>query len=72
MNQSQSDDTRREDDYSSMWEALEADYDYIRPTRGEIREGVILRVAPNEVLVDIGAKQDAVVSSCLLYTSRCV
>ncbi len=42
---------------------MAAQYDYVHPARGDIRKGQILRVSPNEVLVDIGAKTDAVVST---------
>lgn len=34
-----------------------------QPMPGEIREGVIARVTPNEILVDIGAKSEGVISA---------
>lgn len=38
-------------------------YDLETPRRGEIRTGVIARVSPNDILVDIGAKSEGVISS---------
>lgn len=32
------------------------------PSRGEIRHGVLARVTPNEILVDIGAKSEGIIS----------
>jgi small subunit ribosomal protein S1 len=37
------------------------EYDYDRPRRGDIREGVILSVGEHDLVVDIGAKRDAIV-----------
>lgn len=36
-------------------------YDYRKPRRGELLEGVILNVDDNEVIVDVGVKHDALV-----------
>nr|MBN1228285.1 S1 RNA-binding domain-containing protein [Anaerolineae bacterium] len=36
-------------------------YDYRKPRRGELLEGVILNVGDNEVIVDVGVKHDALV-----------
>lgn len=41
--------------------ALLDDYEYERPKRAQILEGVILDVGENEVLVDVGLKRDAFV-----------
>jgi small subunit ribosomal protein S1 len=57
-----------QDDFAALWESMAAEYDYVHPTRGDIRKGQILSVSPNEVLVDIGAKTDAVVSNRDLET----
>jgi small subunit ribosomal protein S1 len=38
-------------------------YDLETPRRGEIRTGVIARVSENDILVDIGAKSEGVISS---------
>ncbi len=47
-----------------MWEYLQQEeYDYQRPERGEIRKGIVLRKDSNEVVLDIGVKLDAVVTS---------
>ena len=41
---------------------LESDYGLTMPLRGEIREGVIARITPNEILVDVGAKSEGVIN----------
>jgi len=40
---------------------IESDYDYTRPKRGDIREAVILFVAEDELIVDLGVKRDGIV-----------
>ena len=60
--------TEPQEDFATLWENMAAEYDYVHPVRGDIRKGQILTVSPNEVLVDIGAKTDAVVSSRDLET----
>lgn len=48
---------------TSMEELLEQEeFFYERPQRGTIRTGVIISVRPDEILVDIGAKREGVVS----------
>jgi small subunit ribosomal protein S1 len=47
----------------SFLEMLEASFDYTPPQRGEIRDAIILQVEPNEIIVDMGAKQDGIVTS---------
>lgn len=44
-----------------MWEYLNNGYNFSPPQRGEIREGLILKIEPEQVIVDIGAKRDAIV-----------
>ncbi|MCR4407997.1 MAG: 30S ribosomal protein S1 [Anaerolineae bacterium] len=39
------------------------DYDFKRLQRGDIVEGIIVRVSPNEVLVDVGSKSEGIISS---------
>lgn len=39
------------------------EYNYQRPKRGEIRSGVVVVVGPNEIVVDVGAKREGVVST---------
>ena len=38
-------------------------YDYDNPQRGEILKGVILDIAENSILLDVGLKRDAIVTS---------
>lgn len=44
-----------------MWEYINNGYSYSPPYRGQIREGIILEVEPDQIIVDVGAKRDAVV-----------
>ncbi|MBA3533670.1 MAG: S1 RNA-binding domain-containing protein [Ardenticatenales bacterium] len=47
-----------------MWEYLNQEqYDYQRPERGEIRQGVVIRKDSNEIILDVGVKLDAVITS---------
>ncbi|MBC7249329.1 MAG: 30S ribosomal protein S1, partial [Anaerolineae bacterium] len=39
------------------------EYDFKRLKRGDIVEGVIVRVSPDEVLVDVGSKSEGIISS---------
>jgi small subunit ribosomal protein S1 len=48
-------------DGTTTFEALLDDYDYQRPHRGELLEGVVLSADERQVLVDVGLKRDAVV-----------
>ena len=41
---------------------LDSDYGLSLPTRGEIREGVVARITPSEILVDVGAKSEGVIT----------
>jgi small subunit ribosomal protein S1 len=40
---------------------LEADADFDIPERGDLREGLIVEIRPNELLVNIGGKRDGIV-----------
>lgn len=40
---------------------LEADTDFDLPERGDLREGVIVEIRPNELLVNVGSKRDGVI-----------
>jgi len=51
------------DEDESFLEMLEASFDYAPPQRGEIRNAIILQIEPNEIIVDMGAKQDGIVTS---------
>ncbi|GAB4529937.1 MAG: S1 RNA-binding domain-containing protein [Anaerolineae bacterium] len=39
------------------------EYTYQRPKRGEIRTGMVVLVGPDEIIVDVGAKREGVVST---------
>lgn len=49
-------------DANPMFALLDSDYGLSMPSRGEIREGVIARVTPSEILVDVGAKSEGVIN----------
>lgn len=38
------------------------EYDYARPRRGEVREATILEIGANDIVVNLGAKRDGIVS----------
>jgi ribosomal protein S1 len=48
-------------DTSEMGELPVEDWDYQRPRRGEVRDGVILAIGDQEIIVDVGAKRDGLV-----------
>jgi small subunit ribosomal protein S1 len=48
-------------DMSEMGELPVEDWDYQRPKRGEVRDGVILAIQDQEIIVDVGAKRDGIV-----------
>src|SRR6187431_3160747 len=45
-----------------MSSLTEAEYTYKRPKFGDIVQGVVVRAAPHEVLVDIGTKSEAIIA----------
>ncbi len=45
------------------WTKLLDEYDYARPQRGELREGMIMQIEDNGVLVSIGTKREGVIPS---------
>jgi len=55
--------TEEEKQESLLWEEYleEGEYDYQRPKRGEIRDGIILRKDEDQIIVDIGAKREGIV-----------
>jgi len=53
----------RDATFAELWEQYAERYPHVVPQRGDVRDGVILHAGRDEVLVDIGAKQDAVLSS---------
>ena len=48
-------------EFASEFAQLLADYDFEQPYRGQILEGVIIKVDGDDVLVDVGLKRDAIV-----------
>jgi small subunit ribosomal protein S1 len=40
------------------WTQLLNEYDYARPQRGEVREGVIMKLESDSILVSIGSKRE--------------
>ncbi len=50
-----------ESDTSEMGELPVEDWDYQRPRRGEVRPGIVLAKAEQEIIVDVGAKRDGIV-----------
>lgn len=51
---------RLEQEFSEL---IEGDYDYERPQRGEVREGVILSIGESDMVVDMGGKRDGIVQA---------
>jgi small subunit ribosomal protein S1 len=47
----------------SMDVLLQKGYDYKRPRRGDIRQGIVLSVDPERVVLDLGLKRDGIVSA---------
>jgi small subunit ribosomal protein S1 len=43
------------------WTQLLDEYDYARPQRGELRDGVVMQIEDNGVLVSIGTKREGVI-----------
>jgi small subunit ribosomal protein S1 len=55
----QADSTDQADQFAAM---LEADYDYERLQRREIREATIVLIDENEIIVDLGVKRDGIIT----------
>jgi small subunit ribosomal protein S1 len=55
----QADTTQQADQFAAM---LEADYDYERLQRREIREATIVLMDENEIIVDLGVKRDGIIT----------
>jgi small subunit ribosomal protein S1 len=47
----------------SMENLLDQAYDFKRLKRGDVAEGIIVQVSPGEVLVDVGAKSEGIISN---------
>ena len=51
------------DEFASLWEEYQADYDYVEPERGATRDATVVSASPSAVIFGIGAKQDAFLGS---------
>jgi len=51
-----------EEDFAAIWAREGTSGSFAVPARGDIRHGTIVSVRPGEVIVDIGAKQDALLA----------
>ena len=54
-------DSQNQSDLELFESYLEADTDFDIPERGDLRDGVIVEIRPNELLVNIGGKRDGIV-----------
>jgi small subunit ribosomal protein S1 len=43
------------------WTQLLDEYDYARPQRGEVREGVVMKIEDDNILVSIGTKREGII-----------
>ncbi len=59
-----------EEDFASIWAREGVSGKYSAPTRGDIRQGVIVSARPDAIVIDIGAKQDALVAPRELQQMR--
>lgn len=60
-NQNQQND--QENEPMNFLDLLEESFDYKPPRRGEIRNAIIMQIDRNEIIVDLGAKQDGIVTA---------
>ncbi len=60
--QEQKDQQEKQEQRDLLAEMIFGEYDYTQPRRGEIREGVILSLGDNDIVVDLGLKRDGIVS----------
>jgi small subunit ribosomal protein S1 len=56
-----SEQTSQNDQDELDWTQLLDEYDYARPQRGELREGIIMQIEDNGVLVSIGTKREGII-----------
>jgi len=68
MGQSEPNTSLHENDFASLWEVMAETY--ATPGRGDIRKGTIVSKRPGEIILDVGAKQDAVLSSREMQAMR--
>ena len=63
MTESDAQSAKTTQDFAELWEAIGDEYGTASPERGDILEGTIVQKGGGEILVDVGAKQEALVSS---------
>ena len=52
---------------SEMWDLLNrSEYDFVPAKTGDIRQGKIVRVEPNQITVDIGGKKEGIIPAAEL------
>jgi len=56
FDQTTQDELEKED-----WTQLLDDYDYARPQRGELRDGIVMQIEENGILVSIGTKREGLI-----------
>ncbi len=49
--------------HKKLTEFIKGDYDYTEPRRGDIVEAVILSITDRDIVVDLGAKRDGIITS---------
>ncbi len=55
-------DTSLENNFDELdWTTLLDEYDYARPRRGEVREGVVMKIEDSGILVSIGTKREGII-----------
>src|SRR5512146_1095479 len=59
----QPDQITLEDQEDLDWTSLLDEYDYARPQRGELRDGMIMQIEDSGILVSIGTKREGVIPS---------
>lgn len=57
----QSDQSAYDELEEAHWSELLDEYDYARPQRGELRDGLIMQIEDNGVLVSIGTKREGII-----------
>jgi small subunit ribosomal protein S1 len=55
-------ETTQETNFDELdWTTLLDEYDYARPRRGEVREGVVMKIEDSGILVSIGTKREGII-----------
>ena len=63
QDQIQDQDQDKENEQPEWFQDFVDKYEYDKPQRGEILKGIILDIAENSILLDVGLKRDAIVTS---------